>query len=71
MLCRYKKKNITETPFLDDCRRVRHLVDKRSLHFGNKTVCCFQKKKEKKEDIRSFIVTLIRKIKAKGNDVLS
>lgn len=48
MLCHYRR--TSQNP-LDDCKRVQHLVDTRSLRFGKKTV----------KDIRSFIITLIRK----------
>lgn len=48
MLCHYRR--TSQNP-LDDCKHMQHLVETRSLHFGNKTV----------KDIRSFIITLIRR----------
>lgn len=40
MLCCYKR--TSQNP-LDDCKHMRHLVDTRSQHFGNKTVKMYQK----------------------------
>lgn len=58
MLCRYTR--TSQNP-LDDCKRMQHLVDTRSLHFGNKTVKRYQK--------LHYNTNQKKKKKAKGSNI--